>query len=116
MFNRKMSHLATENPSVRLGVKHRPPPFSVGAHDLIVLAVSLTTAKLQHSTWPGMSFCTNPGSMTYNIRSRTYMISLFSVLVADFMRTSCSMFIVGVAILVALESELTTNVATCYSH
>jgi len=40
------------------------------------------------------------------------MMSLFSVLVADFMRTSCSMFIIGVVILVALLSELTTNAAT----
>jgi len=40
------------------------------------------------------------------------MMSLVRVLVTDFMRNSCSMFIVGVAILVALESELATNVAT----
>jgi len=100
MFNQKLSHSATENKK----------------NDLIVLAVRLATANTQLSTWPGMSFSTNTGSMTYNISSRTYMMSLFSVLVADFMRTSCSMFIVGVVILVALESELTTNVATCYSH
>jgi hypothetical protein len=78
--------------------------------------VSLTNVNLQHNTWSGMSFSNNPGSMIYKIRSRTYMMNLVCVLVTDFMRILCSMFIVCVAILVALESELTTNVATCYSH